>query len=50
MVDLGFCPNERRGGFVVVGDEVVDVLDEFWNARDCPSSDFLARIENQISI
>jgi hypothetical protein len=34
LVDLGFCPNERRGGFVVVGDEGVDVLDEFWNARE----------------
>ena len=33
-MDLRFCPDERRGGFVVVGDKGVDVLDEFWNARE----------------
>ena len=48
-MDLGFCPDERRGGFVVVGDEGVDVHSGTL-LKDCPSSDFMAWIENQISI
>jgi hypothetical protein len=29
-----FCPNERSRGFIVAGDEGVDVGDEFWNALE----------------
>jgi hypothetical protein len=32
LVDLGFGPDERPGGLIVVGDERVDVGDEFGNA------------------
>ena len=31
-MDLGFGPDERPGGLIVVGDERVDVGDEFGNA------------------
>jgi hypothetical protein len=33
-VDLGFCPDEGPGGLIVIGDEGVDVSDEFCNARE----------------
>ncbi len=31
-MDLGFCPEERSGGFVVVGDDDLDMSDEFGDA------------------
>ena len=31
-MDFAFCPDERSRGFVVAGDQSVDVGDEFWNA------------------
>ena len=34
LANLGLCPDEGPGGLVVIGDEGVDVLDEFWNARE----------------
>jgi len=33
-MDLAFCPDERPRGFIVAGDECVDVGDEFWNALE----------------
>jgi hypothetical protein len=34
LVDLAFRPDEGCGGFVVVGDERLDMGDEFWNALE----------------
>src|SRR5664279_740180 len=33
-MDLAVCPDERPRGFIVAGDECVDVGDEFWNALE----------------
>ncbi len=33
-MDLAFCPDEWPGGFVVVGDERLDVGNEFWNTLE----------------
>jgi len=32
LMDLAFCPDERSGGVVVVGDERFDMGDEFGDA------------------
>jgi hypothetical protein len=33
-VDLAFCPDEWLGGFVVVGDERLDMGNEFGNTLE----------------
>ena len=43
MVDFAFCPDEGLGGFVVVGDEILDMGDEFWNALERGSVERLSR-------
>ncbi len=34
LVNLGFCPDEESGGAVVVGDERLDMGDEFCDALE----------------
>ena len=49
-MDLAFCPDEWPGGFVVVGDESLDMGDEFWNALERGSVERLSREDrDQIS-
>jgi hypothetical protein len=43
LVDFAFCPDEGLGGFVMVGDEILDMGDELWNALERGSVELLSR-------
>ena len=46
-MDFAFCPDEGLGGFIVVGDEILDMGDEFWNALERGSVERLSREDRE---
>ena len=46
-MDFAFCPDEGLGGFVVVGDEILDMGDEFWNTSERGSVERLSREDRE---
>ena len=46
-MDFAFCPDEGLGGFVVVGDEILDMGDEFWNTLEGGSVERLSREDRE---
>jgi hypothetical protein len=49
-MDLGFCPDERFGIFVIAFDEGIDVLSELLDGGEGGAAQGItSRIENQIS-
>jgi hypothetical protein len=49
LMDLGFGPIKRLGGFTVGIDESIDVLSKLFNRCEGCVQDLPSRIENQIS-
>ena len=47
LVNFAFCPDEGLGGFVIVGDEILDMGDEFWNALERGSVERLSREDRE---